>query len=973
MSNFFKSSLVLLVLLQFSQSASAQLLKPMDGAVLGGLVNRGVFHSLFPLSEKDEAMMAMDAGKMSAADYQKLVAGSSEDYFREMDNGITLPQNQEKLVEALSPLMPNITKQEATLRMARGRNNWIVWTGGNDRFWNYLGRAAQGGLDFLKTISTHPELPAGRHNRWQNLGLVNEPCYREATGPNPDRWGLWIDSRVNSTECGADPFSDAVKYPGIKIGSRGTVLKYKGQNKNFEVGSFYGYPTGIVGFRLFTNPDFDQKAADRWDPVRFYTDPAYYNDPNTIRPYRVGMACALCHVGPNPTHPPADFNNPKWADLSSNPGAQYFWVDRIFAWDWKKGQDNFVYQLLHTARPGTLDTSLISSDQINNPRTMNAVYDLPARLTAAVKFSANEQLRGDETLNQQFSKLGTNVVPQNSVLRTTAKTDGTQVLSPRVLKDGSDSVGALGALNRVYVNIGLFGEEWVKHFIPLIGGPQITAFPIKTAEKNSLYWRANVQQTPDLALFFLAAGRPDKLADAPEGTKYLQDFESQKVTTGKKVFAENCARCHSSKLPDKAYTFFKSPACQGAGYMSCWNAYWNYSKTAEFKTEMAKMVMEKDFLDHNFLSNDQRVPVTLTDSQLCSPIATNALKGDIWDNFSSSSYKSLPSVGSVTVNYPLDASSNMHFKSTVVPSGGRGFLRPPSLISLWSTAPFLQNNALGNFDARGTVQGRMSSFNDSITKLLNPEQRANPRDPGNNEVYGWRPVYYKTNGGDTLPGFIDVTTQNSYVKIPRGYLPDYLFNMIKAANWSNPVARKEFIKKEFDYLAIGEDPKPKRKVAEAEEPPPVPFKESKPSKNKKGKGRHAASIFGIDWPATNDPAKIANFIYLGPIPAGVPVNLISNLNLSASVGNLVRLNKAIFSLVKTTIEIRNKKLTGSAARDYFMQHAAPDMLDVSTCQDFVVNRGHYFGTKYGPDEKAAGSQGLSADDKAALIEYLKYM
>ena len=33
-----------------------------------------------------------------------------------------------------------------------------------------------------------------------------------------------------------------------------------------------------------------------------------------------------------------------------------------------------------------------------------------------------------------------------------------------MLKDGSDSVGALGALNRVYINIGLFSEEWLLHF-----------------------------------------------------------------------------------------------------------------------------------------------------------------------------------------------------------------------------------------------------------------------------------------------------------------------------------------------------------------------------------------------------------------------------------------------------------------------------------------------------------------------------
>ena len=35
---------------------------------------------------------------------------------------------------------------------------------------------------------------------------------------------------------------------------------------------------------------------------------------------------------------------------------------------------SFLYQRCHTSLPGTLDTSLVSTDNINNPRTMNAVY-----------------------------------------------------------------------------------------------------------------------------------------------------------------------------------------------------------------------------------------------------------------------------------------------------------------------------------------------------------------------------------------------------------------------------------------------------------------------------------------------------------------------------------------------------------------------------------------------------------------------
>ena len=130
--------------------------------------------------------------------------------------------------------------------------------------------------------------------------------------------------------------------------------------------------------RLFPNPDFDQAAKDKWDPERYYTDPSYYNDPQLVRPYRVGMACGFCHVGPSPTHPPADFAHPQWANINSTVGAQYLWMDRVFVWS--ADEKNFLYQLVHTYPPGTMDTSLVSTDYINNPRTMNAIYLLGARL-----------------------------------------------------------------------------------------------------------------------------------------------------------------------------------------------------------------------------------------------------------------------------------------------------------------------------------------------------------------------------------------------------------------------------------------------------------------------------------------------------------------------------------------------------------------------------------------------------------------
>src|SRR5271169_2055784 len=479
----------------------------------------------------DEARQAGRAGQSFPA--------ADEDYFRAMDGGI-----------ALSP------------EEVKGRNMWIVWTGGDDRLWDDLTNFTFGNFDLLKILSSYPGLKYSRDNRWNYFGLVNEPCFSKAAGPNPQRYGLWLD--VRDPNCPPDPFENAEKYPGVAVGARG---------KNIPAGSYYGYPSGIVGLRLFPNPDFDETAAKEWNAERFYNDPNYYLSKELVRPYRVGMSCGFCHVGPNPEKPPANPEAPQWENLSSLVGAQYFWVDRIFAWN--ADPSTFYFQILHTARPGSLDTSLISSDNINNPRTMNAVYNLPARLEAAKRWG-RETLGPDNLANKQFNDFITQgpltqfFQPPNTVW------------TPHVLKDGSDSVGALGALNRVYLNIGLFSEEWLLHFNALVGGKPTTPIKIADARKNSIYWQATEQQTPNMALFFLKSTAAHKLADAPGGAQYLTG-ENAKLTRGKEVFAERCARCHSSKIPTPAPGVDAGQGCSGKDYLTCWNQYWAWTKTDEFK------------------------------------------------------------------------------------------------------------------------------------------------------------------------------------------------------------------------------------------------------------------------------------------------------------------------------------------------------------------------------------------------------
>ena len=95
------------------------------------------------------------------------------------------------------------------------------------------------------------------------------------------------------------------------------------------------------------------------------------------------------------------------------------------------------------------------------------------------------------------------------------------VSTTHILKDASDSAGVLGALNRVYLNIGLFSEEWLLHFNPFFGGKPISPIEISAAEENSEYWKATEAQTPYMALFLAKAGVPDPLRDAPGGDRHL--------------------------------------------------------------------------------------------------------------------------------------------------------------------------------------------------------------------------------------------------------------------------------------------------------------------------------------------------------------------------------------------------------------------------------------------------------------------
>ena len=571
----------------------------------------------------------------------------------------------------------------------RGRIVWNIWVGDSGLMWDFLAQHGFGTADLIKTIDSRR-----RAHRFAEIGIINQPGF-QATG-KPDRYGLFLDE----------------PKPGDPDGQI-----------DREIDEYtYGRSSGVVGLRVSDNPRFDTAAKAEWmkhvasDGVNhdFYENPDYFNDPKLLRPYVVGMACAFCHVGPDPVRPPADPENPKWENLNDYVGAQYFKVWEVFVPrrpDGAPQEDSFVWQLIHSNPQGTLDTSFIATDYLNNPGTMNGVYTLKARLSRA----QSERITG-------------------GALSLRGVHDPMDV--PRVLKQGDDSVGFEAALSRVYVNIGEAWPEWQKHFRPLVGGPdpqgRQSPVPVDTLQRTSAFWNWSEERSPFLAAYLIKVARPLLLKDAPGGAQYLTR-DPKVLERGKLVFAANCAGCHSSRQPPDG------------------------TDPAKAKEWFRQQVVSPDFFTDNFLADERRHKVTEIGTNATRAAATNATRSHIWDNFSSETYKNLPPIGTFQVENPWENNAKTIPVTIPLPGEGNGpgYYRPPSLISLWSSAPYLHNNSVGEDFGDPSVAGRMRAFQDGIERMLMIKPRMNKV---------WR------------------TTKTSYINIPMAYIPDLLRRAIVDPN-----------------------------------------------------------------------------------------------------------------------------------------------------------------------------------------------
>jgi hypothetical protein len=331
----------------------------------------------------------------------------------------------------------------------------------------------------------------------------------------------------------------------------------------------------------------------------------------------------------------------------------------------------------------------------------------------------------------------------------------------------------------------------------------------------------------------------------------------------------------------------------------------------------------------------------------CSPTATNGLRGDIWNDFTSSTYKTLPPVKPVTIEHPVSGGTSSYQAA----GNGRGYLRPASLVSLWTSAPYLLNNSVGfenhyydadwyapvetpelpmpapapettagdtetaapaateEYDYRTSascpssdpnnpympcVENRVANFDRSIRQMLSPDTR-------------------RKDGMTTepVPGYIYRTSAPSCLIIPQGFSPKIV------QRWSGLLSR----------LA--------------------------------------------PW-----AVKPGGAVELGPFPADFPLNTLlntkllpdndDNTSLLAHGWNLAKAGPALLG----TFRNLGGKCTPDDLADPAVQHNAAEVIKeyntidtlvgLSKCPDYVVNKGHEFGAD------------LSDADTEALIAFLKH-
>lgn len=571
-----------------------------------------------------------------------------------------------------------------------GREIWYKATAGNDRFHTYVFQQRLGvTIDWFRVLRSDE-----RGDRFRAWGAINDPgCCSPGSPKCPaqsarDTYGFdW---------CPGD--EELLKYVG-RQGYRDPACDFKdapldpndphgtSEQRQAACDLKFGTSTGALGFRKFPNPKFDRDAwikvngsLSNWEGYsRKLADkgsageaPAtHLQDGSVEPPFLIGISCGSCHIAFDPLNPPADPANPRWENIKGLLGNQYTRISEIMVSGMPR--NTLEWQVFAHARPGTSDTSAVPTDQVNNPGTINALINVAQRPTFAnesvIKWRKTRSCAGVKDEGQCWCEPGrTDKCWQRGEAKETVH---------HILKGGEDSIGALEAIQRVYFNIGSCAEQcWVNHLTdlrqldPQQRGFGQTPFNIGQCRRDCPHFRAIEDRLTNILDFFfsqeahatdLQVARENELKKRDPNARYAQqdffdelnkEFGEGAVARGEKVFAENCARCHSSR-PEAI---------------------------AGEKTGLDfRKVADKTGLREDWLGSDRANPISEVGTFRCRALHANHMAGHVWQEYGSETLRA--------------RAPDPNVKEAG--DGGRGYYRAISLLSLWAHAPFMHNNALG--------------------------------------------------------------------------------------------------------------------------------------------------------------------------------------------------------------------------------------------------------------------------------------
>jgi hypothetical protein len=623
---------------------------------------------------------------------------------------------------------PGFRKGEAPLTPAEkaGREIWYKATAGNGRFHTYVFQQRLGVLiDWYRVLAAK-----GRDDRFRAWGLINDPdCCMPGT---PGCKATSLDETYGFDYCVGD--DDLLKYVG-KAGYRDPACDFQDAeglgSRQDPCDLAFGTSTGALGLRKFPNPRFDKERwrqlnggdVASWDGYNRKLEDrpgvrvSHLMDGSVEPPFYIGMACGACHIAFHPAKPPKDPAHPEWDNIIGAIGNQYARFSEIMASG--MAPDSPEWQIFTHARPGTVDTSAVPNDQVHNPGTMNAVLNLPRRPTFAEEKILKWRPAASCPAGADEESCWCEPGKSGKCWKKSTELESVH----HILKGGEDSIGAREAVQRVYFNIGSCSEEcWVNHLTdlrqidPQQRGFGQTPFDIGQCRRDCPNFRAIEDRLGDIVSFLMSSEtRASDLAEARgvSAVDLVEQLEKEygdgAVEKGRTLFAQNCARCHSTQKPPFENVDF------GAADATPFRVDW--------------------------LGNDQSTPVSEVGTYTCRALHSNHMEGHVWQEYGSDTLRSRP------------ADSSLGHRS----DGGRGYYRNISLVNAWAHAPFMHNNALGPeicgqpknpendfyrspyVDDTGaavaakdkvacvpydpSVKGRYELFKASMESLLNPKDR----------------------------------------------------------------------------------------------------------------------------------------------------------------------------------------------------------------------------------------------------------